>query len=297
MVLPLLCALRAPLSITSIIDCHRAGTTDSPLTSHGILQIERLAQYFASTSQTRFSHVFSSDLQRAVVTAEGIVEHQAMQEEDFDDDESSPPERSRTLTVTETALLREQHFGSREGTGYLRPRGRHEEGDEGHEQQKTDSVPAETEQAMRARADAFLNDYFLPVVFDSRSDQAVAIVAHGIILRVLWDCLARLFSPVNIRVGYDAEVVASRGGGGGGGSLLTPFWSNTGFMQVSIEPDSSTATVPCNNTLLLSGWTMTVQSVDSKPHLADLRRTRGGIGSMQHDTSQRRIDSFFRPQP
>ncbi|CRG89008.1 hypothetical protein PISL3812_06043 [Talaromyces islandicus] len=242
-----------------------AGTTDSPLTSHGFLQIERLAQYFAST-QTCFSHVFSSDLQRAVATAEGI--------------------NNGTAQLTLTGLLQEQHFGSREGTGFRRPRHNHEQHDAGF-------VPAETELAMRARANAFLNNYFLPVVFDagtSSTSQAVAIVAHGIILRVLWDCLTQLFPPGTVKPSPTLE-------GGRAGNVPTPFWSNTGFMELSIEPDAAAPWDTASSSSVLSGWSVTVLSINSKLHLADLRRTRGGIGSMQHDTSQKRIDSFFRPRP
>ncbi|QKX59811.1 uncharacterized protein TRUGW13939_06953 [Talaromyces rugulosus] len=244
-----------------------AGSTDSPLTSHGILQIERLAQYFAST-RTRFSHVFSSDLHRAVATAEGI-------------------NTTNTTELRLTALLQEQQFGSREGTVFRRSRRNNEEKEE-----DAVFVPAETELAMRDRANAFLNDYFLPAVFEADStSQAIAIVAHGIILRVLWECLTRLFSPGAVQFSPT----------GGGGGALTPFWSNTGFMEVSIEPDAAlldnpTSSISLLSDFVLSGWSMTVLSIDSKPHLADLRRTRGGIGSMQHDTSQKRIDSFFRPR-
>lgn len=206
--------------------------------------------------------MFSSDLQRAVATAEGISSN-------------------NTAKLTLTSLLQEQHFGSREGTGFRRRI---------HEQHDAEFVPAETELAMRARANAFLNDYFLPVVLDSSSDQAIAIVAHGIILRVLWGCLTRLFSP--------GSVQASPTLGDGREGVPTPFWSNTGFMEISIELDAAAPfDTPSSSSFVLSGWSMTVLSIDSKPHLADLRRTRGGIGSMQHDTSQKRIDSFFRPRP
>lgn len=219
--------------------------------------------------------MFSSDLQRAVATAEGINSN-------TDTD---------TAELILTALLQEQHFGSREGTGFRRDRRDIHDGE-----QEADFVPAETELAMRARANAFLNDYFLPVVFEADTtsiSQAVAIVAHGIILRVLWDCLTRLFSPGTVQF---SSTTTTR-------DVPTPFWSNTGFMEVSIEPDAAhldnpTSSIsPPPSDFVLSGWSMTVLSIDCKPHLTDLRRTRGGIGSMQYDTSQKRIDSFFLPRP
>jgi len=46
--------------------------------------------------------------------------------------------------------------------------------------------------------------------------------------------------------------------------------------------------------VLLQGWSMKILAVDSKDHLAGLRRTRGGIGSASHDSRQKRIDQFFK---
>ncbi|KAH8705970.1 phosphoglycerate mutase family protein [Talaromyces proteolyticus] len=245
-----------------------AGTTDSSLTNHGVLQIQRLAQYFVAM-HANFTHVFSSDLKRAVATAEGIV---------------SPNQGAGpSLLPVTTPLLQEQHFGSREGSSFRR--GSNNTSVRPSEPAKT--VAVETESSMRARAYAFLSEYLLPVIFDGSGD--VAIVAHGMILRVLWGCLAQLFSPADVRLAPEVEAARSQG--------LFPMWSNTGFMEVSVLAQPLLpASVGRGNTYPLAGWSMTVLSHDSKPHLDDLRRTRGGIGSMQHDETQQRIDSFFGPR-
>ncbi|KAJ5481977.1 hypothetical protein N7475_000789 [Penicillium sp. IBT 31633x] len=52
-----------------------AGNTDSALTNHGMAQINCLAQHFV-TKSTKFMAVFSSDLGRAKITAEGICRAQ-----------------------------------------------------------------------------------------------------------------------------------------------------------------------------------------------------------------------------
>jgi hypothetical protein len=169
---------------------------------------------------------------------------------------------------------------------------------------------------MKARANSFLNEYLLPVLLDDPSnDETVAVVAHGIILRVLWNCISSLFNPQDIRLKPDVESRSS-----GSGTPFLPLWSNTGFMEMNIQrrlsPESLTIsqfstpsqeilnnstfetapTAPESLTLdaPLSNWTMDILSVDNKSHLVDLRRTRGGIGSATHDERQQKIDRFFK---
>lgn len=183
-----------------------------------------------------------------------------------------------------TPLLREQHFGSREGvrihasTAAL--------------PSTVDPEPAETEISMRARANQFLEEYLFPVLLgydhETERDMAIAIVAHGIILRVLWNCILHAFPLGSVSFSPEvAALLATRGG------TLVPFWSNTGYMELSVCHRLPPA-VNTDVTSILSGWTVTVLSVDNKDHLRDLRRTRGGIGSLQHDSKQRSIESFFK---
>ena len=72
-----------------------------------------------------------------------------------------------------------------------------------------------------------------------------------------------------------------------------PFWSNTGYMELIVRR-RMTPIIGGEVESLLSGWTVMVLSVDNKTHLQDLRRTRGGIGSLEHDSKQRSIESFFK---
>ena len=44
----------------------------------------------------------------------------------------------------------------------------------------------------------------------------------------------------------------------------------------------------------LMGWSTTILAIDSKVHLVGLKRQRGGIGSLAHDESQKKLDSFFK---
>ena len=49
-------------------------------------------------------------------------------------------------------------------------------------------------------------------------------------------------------------------------------------------------------TKLAYGWTAVIRTVNGKEHLKGLKRTRGGVGSAQHDASQKSIDVFFKRQ-
>ncbi|RLL94100.1 hypothetical protein CFD26_103627 [Aspergillus turcosus] len=181
---------------------HRlAGIKDSPLTNHGALQITRLGRYFASQN-IKFSHIFSSDLSRAVLTAEGLSAHQ--------------PELSPVLLPS----LRERDFGSFEGTKW-------------HSTWESSIVPKqpESEASMRQRANAFLNDYLLPLLLageEAGDEVVVAVVSHGLLLRSLWRALLACFPPSDVRIVGDADI-----------SAFNPFWANTGYLEVLVRPKLS----------------------------------------------------------
>ena len=43
----------------------------------------------------------------------------------------------------------------------------------------------------------------------------------------------------------------------------------------------------------LRGMSLVVKAVNSQAHLRGLKKTRGGIGSLKHDSTQKTVDSFF----
>lgn len=263
-----------------------AGTRDSALTSHGILQCRRLAEHLApklrpapsspsSTPPVRTDeqshgagldasprvHLFSSNLQRAVKTAEAVR-----------DALSRDPQVA--VPVRQLAELKEKDFGSGEGQSFAAGARR----DKPH-------VGAETSVAMRARVDVFLETHLLPVLEravssdDDDGNTAVVIVAHGIILGVLF---RRLCERVAGRLTFDPEVKTD-------GREVTPSWSNTGYLEAVLSFTSSSPTDPCD-------WaqvSMSVSRVNATEHLKGLRKTRGGIGSARFDDKQKTIESFF----
>lgn len=288
----------------------RAGTTDSALTNHGVLQIELLARHFAAQS-VNFSAVFASDLSRARLTAEGICRLQ-------------PPAQS-SVTPILTRDLRERDFGSLEGISW---NSSHSLSGSASSSSAAAQTEFESHISMTQRANSFLGDHLLPLLLDEQDpnhEQEVAIVAHGIILRVLWSCLAGLFNPMEVHIAPGAALRH------GSEIAVNPVWSNTGFMAVHIQPimmtpgvatpvlpswdlhqplrsgnsrvDDVTVPAPLENAVsrssdsdeaLLQGWRITVVAVDSRTHLSGLHRTRGGIGSSVHDSRQKRIDQFFK---
>lgn len=275
---------------------YRAGTTDSALTNHGVLQIDHLGQHFVSQS-IQFDSVFASDLSRARITAEGICRHQAASN------------NGSHLTPILTTDLRERDFGSLEGQRWTA-------------RTVLARVESESKVSMKQRATSFLNEYLVPLFFEYPDQELnVAIVSHGIILRILWRCLVEVFDPMHLSVAPGIPLWK-----GEPATLISPVWSNTGYMTLSIQETSAqsqptseqcpehrdittTRDMSIENTeedisiqsdsvtgapVLLQGWSMRVMTIDEKGHLSSLRRTRGGIGSATHDTSQKRIDHFFK---
>ncbi|TKA83216.1 hypothetical protein B0A55_00661 [Friedmanniomyces simplex] len=60
--------------------------------------------------------------------------------------------------------------------------------------------------------------------------------------------------------------------------------------------EASTVRSPPPSPRTLAGWSTTILAVDSKAHLAGLKRQRGGIGRLAHDEGQQKLDGFFKRQ-
>ncbi|KAL4894695.1 histidine phosphatase superfamily [Aspergillus ambiguus] len=250
-----------------------AGTTNSPLTNHGASQIDRLGEYLKSEG-VYFTHVFASDLSRAVLTAEGICRHQPH------------PDKLAPLS---TPLIRERDFGSFEGQKWSAS----------YQSQAVQVMP-ETDQSIMLRANAFINDYVLPLILDESSDKhVVAVVSHGITLQFLWKCIQKLFQPDHIRLAPGAS------SHGTDARFVSPTWTNTAFLDLEINqstaslpphllPLNETSSIHADPTSLLSSWMLDIRAINSRAHLTQLRRVQGGIGSGTFDQRQQKIDHFFR---
>lgn len=311
-----------------ITNQYSAGSRDSDLTNHGYLQATRLGEYFQSSS-VKFTHIFSSQLKRAVKTAELVRDAQPT-----------------SIDIRQTPKIMEQDFGFYEGKPVFArtQKGGTISGKEAHRALHKDDpgfVDIESKEAMALRADAFLDAHLLPIM---EEDNVIAVVSHGIMLSALWRRFLQRLPPKSVTI--HSKVIAMHGqldlerlGG----------WSNTGYLELemSIVPSyatiapspasidsvvegslpeketvhlvasavdnptvelslpkheapqelvSSPASQSTISTRPFSSWTTTIRAVNHKAHLANLKRTRGGVGSSRHDEKQKSINSFFKKQ-
>ncbi|TQN65769.1 Fructose-2,6-bisphosphatase TIGAR [Colletotrichum shisoi] len=255
-----------------------AGSRDSPLTSHGVLQARRLGAHLAtrtSSASAGITHIFSSTLRRASTTAAAVREAVAS---------SHHSSAARDVEVVRLSDLREKHFGTGEGQKFggttasgIVARPRHD--------------GAEDLDAMRARAKRFVDGYLAPIFacIDAEpggAAESIVIVAHGIILGVLSSvlCGPGLFAAVE----PDWE------------SQRPWSWSNTGFVEIRVtsmpvDPDHARASHDALPTVRWPCLSLQTVAVNCTEHLAGLKKTRGGIGSAKFDEKQKTIISFFAP--
>ncbi|OAP55520.1 hypothetical protein AYL99_10493 [Fonsecaea erecta] len=210
--------------------------------------------------------------------------------------------------VVRLELLREQDFGSLELVHWSSRRAQHTLDPKIPNPEDPSFRPQETTEAMAIRAELFLNDFILPHFASAENareseQECVAVVSHGLFLSVLWQTLLRKFRTSSITLGPNVET-----GGYNRPLEHLPSWTNTGFLEVTIQrPVAERADQPRiqQHSILmnihssaLSGYSMTVHGVNSRGHLVDLKRTRGGLGSSPHDVKQQSLDGFFkRPKP
>lgn len=260
--------------------------TDSRLTSHGILQIKRLGEHFVS-QELQFSAIFSSDLQRAKMTAEAIRDAQA----------KATVDDQRAVDVIALPLLREQDFGSLEcvpwaskaGSSVVYPDPTH-----------PDFKPKETPAAMQQRAQEFLDDFLTPLLYlDTFETENIAVVSHGLFLGALWKNLLGRMSSNSVTLAPELSLP-----GGTRPLEYLPGWSNTGYLELHFLPHNEATTVnevhdnTSSRRSMLQGRRMKIMSVNGKEHLNNLKRTRGGLGNVAYDSRQKNLEGFFKkPKP
>ncbi|KAJ4321165.1 hypothetical protein N0V84_005517 [Fusarium piperis] len=222
-----------------------AGSRDSALTAHGVLQAGRLAAHLAE--YVHVDHMFSSDLRRAAFTAQAILNAQ---------------KRATEVKLLVVPELREKDFGSGEGVKFGLA---------------LEFEGEETPEAMRKRCDRFLGEHLGPLL---HQDSTVCIVAHGILLGVLYKALCARMSSITIAPGAQSRPRPAS-------IPFHPSWSNTGYLEAVITAILDTK---CR-------FQMRVDKVNRVEHTKSLKRTRGGIGSAKFDANQKTMDSFFTPAP
>ncbi|KAK2611984.1 hypothetical protein QQS21_001949 [Conoideocrella luteorostrata] len=241
------------------------GSRDAALTAHGVLQTQRLA---SSLVELKFEakHVFSSNLQRAAMTATAVCEAQNQAHH------ASAPE----LRFTQLSELREKDFGNWEGVKFA----------PGPVDRRPVQSGAETSQSMMTRANVFLERHLLPVLSDNvdvNSEHAcVVVVSHGIMLGLLTKALVKkLHSP-----SPDPSLIQLASAG--------TSWSNTGYLDMVIkELPEQTMSAVASTITPWSRFHSEVSETNCTRHLKGLRKTRGGIGSAAYDAKQKTLEGFF----
>jgi broad specificity phosphatase PhoE len=256
-----------------------AGVSDSRLTNHGVLQTQRLGQHLTIDRNLEFTQIFASDLQRAFMTADEIATSQSTHRPSL-----------RVPEVVQLEVLREQDFGSLELVPWASRTAQESLNPRLPSAQDPGFRPPETKESMAARAETFLANFIIPLLAieeDSTSQELVAVVSHGLLLSALWRTLLRKFSPSSISLGRNIEPL-----GYGRPVEYLPSWTNTGFLELTILKSAIAHTSSVASEL--GHYKMTIHAVNSKDHLVDLKRSRGGLGSAAHDVKQQSLDGFFK---
>lgn len=258
-----------------------------------------MGHYFADRG-FHFTHIFSSDLQRAFKTAEAIRLSQAS---------NSSDSLELNARVKQLKVLREQDFGFYEGKPfYARPSGSNKSGKDNHRAEHA-SEPGfqdmESKESLATRANTFVHEHLVPLICKPK-EVTVAVVSHGIILNHLWRSILKLFAKRTVSIAPGLAV--------GGANASTPLeylggWSNTGYLELEFQPGLSRAEPAFSESDAksgpeqdradpdhlspLPGLQMVIKAVNSKNHLAGLKRTRG-VSSGKYDEGQKKIDGFFK---
>ena len=219
----------------------------------------------------------------------------------IEDAQSSKYPDGGNVSVVQVTDLREQDFGSFECLPWSSKRPL-SNADRFPKPDDAGFKPKETSEAMANRAKVFLDDYLLSQLpVDEEQEAVVAVVSHGLLLAVLWKSIIARFGAHTISLGPEIS-----GKTGSRPLEYLPGWSNTGYIELEITPISvpeqvstysaedcptSAGNKPSEK---LDGWNLLVRTVNSKQHLSNLKRTRGGLGSSVYDARQKNLEGYFK---
>lgn len=309
-----------------------AGSRDSALTNHGYQQATRLGQHFKALGLT-FTHLFSSHLQRAAKTAGKIREAQSIPPTD-DGPAKTVPDivELPVLMEQDFGSMEGKKFHHR--LPESKTSGKHHDRQEDKGTEGFVEVESKDNMARRADTflDEHILPLFGEASKDG--EPVVAIVSHGIFLSTLWTRILLRLPSKSVVLSPQLQEMARPSlkhlGGWSNTGFLELFFERTEvknegiiphltpapeFSQSPAEmlaadevlakvelPESATkettessVSVPSNSTSHITrGWSTTILKINGKDHLQGLKRTGGGVGSSRHDTSQRRIETFFK---
>ncbi|KAF2792538.1 phosphoglycerate mutase-like protein [Melanomma pulvis-pyrius CBS 109.77] len=207
-----------------------AGSRDSALTNHGYQQATRLGLHFNALGLC-FTHIYSSHLQRAAKTA-GLIREAQTRPLLYEGAATVVPD------IVQLPVLMERDFGFYEGKKwYEKPLESKVGSEQSLEHKKAVGfVDIESKDSMAQRVDAFLDGHLLPLLdtLTGSTDQAVAVVSHGIILSVLWKRLLLRLPPKSVSFSPELSVAPRV-------SLEhLGAWSNTGYLELHMKLSTQT---------------------------------------------------------
>ena len=175
----------------------------------------------------KFTHIFSSPLSRAFRTAQAVHNAQSRLHK------SSGGSLSSGVEIVEVQELIERDFGFYEGKPFgARSDPKNPGANAQNEKSKSepDVVDMESNEAMAARVDRFLESFLLPLFDDDGKNHecVVAIVSHGMLLSHFWQRLLQHLPRRSLKIA--PEITAARGN-----VILEHLggWSNTGYLEIS----------------------------------------------------------------
>ncbi|KAI1793390.1 phosphoglycerate mutase-like protein [Ganoderma leucocontextum] len=244
-----------------------AGWKDAPLSNHA----RALGK---SLSNTRFAAIYASPLKRALWTGQAVRDAQ--------------PDPKPPLRVTESPLLREQHFGDAEGepwswnqTAGLSLEEHFATGIWPVLHGRSQKFPGgESLDDLYARASKAIDELVMPHIWQAARDGKVgvniALASHGL-------CISELIP---------ALLVKDESGHHTGDKYKGLY--NTAWTRLTVQVQGAREGQPLdfseNDPPKLH---IKVTDVNSREHLAGVVRQKGGIGSAAHDLKQQDIRAFF----
>ncbi|KDR82847.1 hypothetical protein GALMADRAFT_238451 [Galerina marginata CBS 339.88] len=249
-----------------------AGWKDSPLSNHGMRQAEALGDDFAQ-KDISLSAIYTSDLLRAKTTAKAVRDRQA----------------NPNIPFHESCQLREQNFGVGEGMRMVKKeknlsiRQHFAVGKFPVLHTRNGCFPGgESLDDMAQRADDVFDKLLsLHVLQENEDGQArvVAVFSHGLFIAELVAAIIRRDQGT-----VTVDVRNLRG------------MSNTAWTRLEVtakEVEGGTNSQAPNAAPMGPVFVVRVTGVNRYPHLSNLHRQKGGIGSLAHDPAQQDIRSFL----
>ncbi len=301
-----------------------AGVTDSALTTHGVLQAHRLGSHLSATG-VKITHLFSSDLQRAFKTAEVIRQSQLsppsattksilLREQDFGFYEGKQySERPKGGNNMGTEIHPNAHrntleFKDVETKESMRLRAESFISDH----LVTLMHKLEDDATVAVVAHGIILGHLWRALLGWFHATNISVApgiegpANGMSLEYLGGWSNTGYLDLGIRpvastvVTPIAPIESLLVGPSSSGLPSRPCFATTDIHRSSIPKAPSTVLVPLTAAASNSSrsscldMTLVVKAVNSLEHLKGLKKTRGGIGSLKHDSNQKTVDSFFK---